>query len=73
MEQSVRVLIADAQVPVRQGLRALLAVWPEIVVAGMAANTGEIVQMVEKCQPDVVLLNMFLFLMPMPQTCLKQV
>jgi len=57
MEQSVRVLIADDQVHIRQGLQALLAAWPEIDVVGMAANSAEIVQRVEEYQPDVVLMD----------------
>jgi DNA-binding NarL/FixJ family response regulator len=57
MEQSVRVLIADDQVHIRQGLQALLAAWPEIDVVDLAANGVEIVQMVEKCQPDVVVMD----------------
>ena len=57
MEQSVRVLVGDDQVYVRQGLQALLAAWPEIEVADMAANGVEIVQKVEECQPDVVVMD----------------
>jgi DNA-binding NarL/FixJ family response regulator len=57
MEQCVRVLIADDQIHVRQGLRALLTAWPEVEVADMAANGVEIVQKVEKCQPDVALMD----------------
>jgi two-component system response regulator DesR len=61
MEQRVRVLIADDQVHVRQGLQALLAAWPEIEVVGMVANGVEAVQLVEKCRPDVALMDI-----PMP-------
>jgi len=57
MEHSVRVLIADDQVHIRQGLQALLAAWPEIEVVGMAANSVEIMQRVEEYQPDVVLMD----------------
>ena len=57
MEPSVRVLVGDDQVYVRQGLQALLAAWPEIEVVDMAANGVEIVQKVEKCQPDVVVMD----------------
>ena len=61
MEQRVRVLIADDQVHVRQGLQALLTAWPEIEVVGMTANAIEAVQLVEKCRPDVALMDI-----PMP-------
>ncbi len=57
MEQCVRVLIADDQIHIRQGLRALLAAWPEVEVVGIAANSVELAQMVEKCQPDVALMD----------------
>jgi DNA-binding NarL/FixJ family response regulator len=60
MEQRVRVLIADDQVHIRQGLQALLAAWPEIEVVGMAANSVEAVQQVEKCPPDVALMDILL-------------
>jgi two-component system response regulator DesR len=67
MEQRVRVLIADDQVHIRQGLQALLTAWPEIEVVGMAANGVEVVQLVEKCQPDVALMDI-----PMPVPALSR-
>ena len=60
MDQRVQVLIADNEVHIRRGLQALLAAWPQIEVVG-AANGVEAVQMVEKCQPDVALMDI-----PMP-------
>ena len=57
MEQCVRVLIADDQIHIRHGLRALLTAWPEVEVVGMAANSVEMAQMAEKCQPDVALMD----------------
>ena len=39
----------------------MLTVWPEIEVVGMAANVVEAVQLVEKCRPDVALMDV-----PMP-------
>jgi len=61
MEQHVRVLIVDSQAHTRRGLQALLAAWPEIEVVGMAANGAEAVNQVEKCRPDVALMDV-----PMP-------
>jgi len=61
MDQRVQVLIVDHEVHTRQGLQALLAAWPEIKVVGAAANGVEAVQLVEKCQPDVALMDI-----PMP-------
>jgi DNA-binding NarL/FixJ family response regulator len=63
MEQQVRVLIADDQVHTRQGLQALLAAWPEIEVVGAAADGTEAVELVEKCRPDVALVDIA---MPVP-------
>ena len=64
MEQ-VRVLIADDQRHTRQGLQALLAAWPEIEVVGAAADGTQAVELVEKCRPDVALMDI-----PMPMTAL---
>ena len=61
MQQRVRVLIVDDQVYIRKGLQALLTAWPEIEVVGMAANGIEVVQLAEKCRPDVALMDI-----PMP-------
>ena len=57
MEQQVRVLIADDQRHTRQGLQALLAAWPEIEIVGAAADGTEAVELVEKCRPDVALMD----------------
>jgi DNA-binding NarL/FixJ family response regulator len=61
MEQRVQVLIVDREAHTRQGLQALLAAWPQIEVLGAAANGVEAVQLVEKCRPDVALIDI-----PMP-------
>jgi two-component system nitrate/nitrite response regulator NarL len=57
MNQRVHVLIADYDIHIRHGLQALLAAWSQIEVVGAAANGVEAVQLVEKCQPDVVLMG----------------
>ena len=56
MDQRVQVLIVNHEVHTRQGLQALLAAWPQIEVVG-AANGVEAVQLMEKCQPDVALMD----------------
>ena len=58
MKRQVRVLIADDQGPTRQGLRALLALCPQVEVVGEAIDGREAVNMVAKRQPDVVLMDM---------------
>jgi DNA-binding NarL/FixJ family response regulator len=57
MEQHVRVLIADDQVYVRKGLQALLAAWPEVEVVGIGTSGIEVMQRVEQCQPDAILMD----------------
>ena len=57
MEQRIQVLIADDRPRSRDGLKALLATWPEIEIVGEAADGREAVQLVEECRPDVVLMD----------------
>jgi DNA-binding NarL/FixJ family response regulator len=58
MAQPIRVLIADDSVRTREGLRALLATWPQLTVVGEAANGQDAVRQVAECQPDVVLMDL---------------
>jgi DNA-binding NarL/FixJ family response regulator len=57
MKQPMRVLIADDSSRSRDGLRALLATWPEVEVVGEAADGREAVRLVEERQPNVVLMD----------------
>jgi DNA-binding NarL/FixJ family response regulator len=57
MEQRIRVLIADDRPRSRDGLKALLATWPEIEIVGEVADGREAVQLVEECRPNVVLMD----------------
>ena len=52
-----RVLIADDQQPVREGLRCLLAFWPQVEVVGEAADGQDVVHLVAERHPDVVLMD----------------
>jgi DNA-binding NarL/FixJ family response regulator len=52
-----KVLIADDNVRARFGLRALLAVWPEIEVVSEAADGNEVLEIVRDGQPDVILMD----------------
>jgi DNA-binding NarL/FixJ family response regulator len=54
----VRVLIADDQALFREGLRTLLSTRPEVEVVGEAAHGEEAIAMVDRLQPDVVLMDL---------------
>ncbi|MEW2355617.1 MULTISPECIES: response regulator transcription factor [Thermomonosporaceae] len=54
---TIRVLIADDQVMIRDGLAALLSSDPEIEVIGQAGNGLEAVEMARKLDPDVIVMD----------------
>jgi DNA-binding NarL/FixJ family response regulator len=54
----IRVCIVEDQTIVRQGLRSLLALNPDIVVACEAVDGVEAVEVIEREKPDVVLLDL---------------
>ncbi len=56
--QPIRVLLCDDQTVVREGLEAILSVVPHIEVVGAAEHGEEAVQMVERFQPHVVLMDL---------------
>jgi NarL family two-component system response regulator LiaR len=60
MERQVRVLIVDDQRPTRQGLRALLNLFPHVEVVGEAADGCESLELVAQHQPDVVLMDLLM-------------
>jgi DNA-binding NarL/FixJ family response regulator len=53
----IRVVLADDQVLVRAGFRALLDAQDDIDVVGEASDGGEAVDLVRRMQPDVVLMD----------------
>ncbi|HYH05791.1 MAG TPA: response regulator transcription factor [Thermoanaerobaculia bacterium] len=53
----IRVFVADDQVLVRQGLRALLNLEPEIELAGEAGDGAEAIERIPPARADVVLLD----------------
>jgi two-component system response regulator NreC len=53
----IRVLIADDHAIVREGLRALIEVQPDIEVVAEATNGEEAVSKTQEVQPDIVLMD----------------
>ncbi len=53
----IRVLLVDDQHLIRQGLKTLLELEPDLEIVGEAENGEEAVAMVEELQPDVVLMD----------------
>ena len=54
----LRILIADDHAIVRTGLRTLLATEPSMELAGEASGGYEAIELAEKTQPDVILLDL---------------
>jgi len=57
MGDEIRVLIADDQQLVREGLHLLLEMIPDVSVAGEAADGAQAVERARRLQPDVVLMD----------------
>ena len=60
MKETITVLIVDDHAVLRAGLRALLNLQPDIEVVGEAAEGAEALTMVQRLQPDVVLMDISL-------------
>ncbi|MDW8327910.1 MAG: response regulator transcription factor, partial [Anaerolineales bacterium] len=56
----VRVIIADDHTVMRQGVRMLLTLDPDIEVVGEAGNGQEAVELARRLQPDVVLMDLLM-------------
>ncbi len=54
---SIRVMLADDQTLVRQGICSLLELSQKIEVVGQVSDGSEVVKGVRACQPDVLLLD----------------
>ena len=53
----IRVLVADDQFVVREGIKILLEPMKEIKIVGFAENGREVLELVQKEAPDIVLLD----------------
>jgi len=58
MVESIRILIADDHAVVREGLRALIEVQPDLELAGEASDGIEAALKARELQPDVILLDL---------------
>lgn len=56
--QPIRILIADDHAVVREGLRYLIDLQPNMMVVGEAVDGVEVVEMARKLAPDVILMDM---------------
>ena len=54
----IRVLVADDHPMLREGLVAVLSTQPDFEVVGEAADGSEVVQLAERLEPDVILLDL---------------
>ncbi len=57
MTKKIRILLADDHAVVRQGFRAILAAEPDMEIVGEAANGRDAVELAERLQPDVVVMD----------------
>jgi DNA-binding NarL/FixJ family response regulator len=56
----IRVALVDDHALVRDGIKALLAVMTPLEVVGEAENGADAIEMVERCQPDLLLVDISL-------------
>ncbi|QBZ89761.1 response regulator transcription factor [Pseudomonas viciae] len=56
----IRVALVDDHSLVRDGIRALLSVMPRLEVVGEAENGAQAIEMVGRCQPDLLLMDISL-------------
>ena len=62
-KEPIRVLVVDDHPLLREGITAVLATQPDIVLAGEAANGSEALQQFRALQPDVTLMDLQMPLM----------
>jgi DNA-binding NarL/FixJ family response regulator len=55
---TIKVLLVDDQMLVREGIKSLLNLSPRVSVVGEARDGSEVLAAIERCQPDVILLDL---------------
>src|SRR5688572_18602263 len=60
MSRAIRTLIADDELLSRRMLRALIAKDPELVLVGEARDGPEALELIEKHEPDLALLDVMM-------------
>ena len=60
MKHPIRILIADDHAVVRRGLRSILQIEKDFLIAGEAANGTEAVEMARLLKPDVVIMDLLM-------------
>ncbi len=53
----IRILLVDDQAIVREGLRAMLSLEPDMIIVGEASGGREALALVDRVQPDIVLMD----------------
>jgi DNA-binding NarL/FixJ family response regulator len=59
-KQRIRILLVDDHAIVRDGIRSLLATTPDVEVVGEADNGRDAIEMAERLQPDVILMDLMM-------------
>ena len=54
----IKVVIADDHALFRDGLRRILSLEKDILVVGEAANGDDVIKVVERTKPDILLLDL---------------
>jgi two-component system, NarL family, response regulator LiaR len=68
MSKPIRVAIVDDHAVVRSGLKAFLMVFDDLELVGEASSGAEAVQLAERVQPDVILMDLIMPDMDGPAT-----
>jgi NarL family two-component system response regulator LiaR len=58
--QSIKILIVDDHPRVREALHVFLELWDDFEIIGEAASGSEAIQLSERLQPDVVLMDIIM-------------